>query len=111
MCAFFPKVIDIRWLNPLPEEDILSYAKQFKRILVVDECRKTGSPSEELFTQMNEEQKGLHINRLTAEDCFIPLGDASRLILPSVDKIVVIILKNLLKKIIYVKLDLGMAAD
>ncbi len=81
-------VIDIRWLKPLPILEIVEEIKNYDKVLIVDECRKTGSLSEELFTQINEVQRNLHINRITAEDCFIPLGDASRLILPSVDKIV-----------------------
>lgn len=83
------KVIDIRWLNPLPIDEILQATKGAKKIVIVDESRKSGSVSEGLWTQMQEQSASrLPLHRLTASDCFIPLGNAWQHLLPSRDKIV-----------------------
>ena len=40
------RVLDLRWLAPLPVEDILREAQATGRVLVVDETRRTGGVSE-----------------------------------------------------------------
>ncbi|MCW8092778.1 dehydrogenase E1 component subunit alpha/beta [Alteromonas sp. ASW11-130] len=86
------KIIDLRWLAPLNEEAILSEIQSYKHILIVDECRKTGSISEALTTLIIEAQSTSdtlpNIQRITAEDCFIPLGTACYEVLPKVEHIV-----------------------
>lgn len=83
-------LVDLRWLAPLNEAQILSVAGQFTNVLVVDECRRTGSISEAILTLLTE---GLgenmpSVKRIAAEDCFIPLGSASYAVLPDVEQIV-----------------------
>lgn len=83
------KIIDLRWLAPLHESAILAAIQGCKRILIVDECRKTGSLSEELMTLMMEKLNPLpKIKRITAENSFIPLGQAWQYVLPSREDIV-----------------------
>ncbi|MBA2710232.1 MAG: MFS transporter [Tatlockia sp.] len=83
------KIVDLRWLSPLPEEAILSEVAKAKRVLIVDEGRRSGSLSEGLMTLLMEKaQNKLKIKRLTGEDCFIPLGTAWQYLLPSRDSIV-----------------------
>ncbi len=83
------KIIDIRWLNPLPIEAILKEVQGAKQILIVDESRKSGSVSEGLWTMLQEQSdKPLPLSRITASDSFIPLGDAWQHVLPSRDGIV-----------------------
>jgi 2-oxoisovalerate dehydrogenase E1 component len=83
------KIIDLRWLSPLPAESIISELKHAKRVLIVDEGRRSGSVSEGLMTLLMEQGYGhLAIQRLTGEDCFIPLGTAWEYVLPSRDKII-----------------------
>lgn len=83
------KIIDLRWLSPLPEQALLKEIKNCKRVLVVDECRKTGSLSEQIITCLVENLKTLPmIKRITGEDSFIPLGDAWQYVLPSKTDIV-----------------------
>jgi 2-oxoisovalerate dehydrogenase E1 component len=82
------RVIDLRWLAPLPEEALLEAVKGCGRILIVDECRRTGSQSEALMALFAERMPGTPTARLTAEDSFIPLGRAATLTLPSRDSIV-----------------------
>ncbi len=81
------KVIDLRWLAPLPTESLVKALKGAKRILIVDECRKTGSVSEELTTWLVEAGYSQGISRVTATDSFIPLGKASTATLPSRESI------------------------
>jgi 2-oxoisovalerate dehydrogenase E1 component len=83
------KVIDLRWLAPLPIEAILREVKSAKQILVVDEGRRTGSISEAIITALVENLDVLPlIKRLTGEDTFIPLGNAWQYVLPSKEQIV-----------------------
>lgn len=82
------RVIDARWLKPLPVDAILKAAKGAKRLLIVDECRRTGSMSEELITALVERGVETPVARVTAEDSFIPLGPAAYAVLPSEDDII-----------------------
>ncbi len=79
------RIIDIRWLCPLPSKEILKAVKGCKNILIVDECRKTGSISEELMTLLTDHK---NVARHTAEDSFIPLGKAYASTLPSKESII-----------------------
>jgi 2-oxoisovalerate dehydrogenase E1 component len=79
-------ILDLCWLAPINEKGILAVAKKYKKILVVDECRKTGSLSEALMTLLVEH--GHHdIVRICSEDTFIPLGTAADCVLVSVEQI------------------------
>lgn len=82
------RVIDLRWLAPLNEEGLLEAVEGCDRILIVDECRRTGSQSEALMALFAERAPETDCRRLTAEDSFIPLGRAATLTLPSRDSIV-----------------------
>jgi 2-oxoisovalerate dehydrogenase E1 component len=82
------RVIDLRWLAPLDEEAILAGVAGCGKVLIVDECRRTGSQSEALMALFAERAPGLPTARITAEDSFIPLGRAATLTLPSRDSIV-----------------------
>lgn len=77
------RIIDLRWLHPLNAEAIVAAVADCQKILIVDECRKSGSPSEKLMTILTEAGRGDAVRRITAEDCFIPLGPAAELVLPS----------------------------
>lgn len=85
------RIIDLRWLAPLNEEAIVAAVKDCDNILIVDECRKTGSISEALTTLLQENQAVIGCNRIarvTADDSFIPLGSASNEVLPDKEAIV-----------------------
>lgn len=81
------RVIDMRWLAPLPVDAILAACKGCKNVLVVDECRSTGSQSEALMT-MFVENRTTSIARHVAGDCFIATGPAYAVSLPSKNSIV-----------------------
>ncbi|MEL6465834.1 MAG: thiamine pyrophosphate-dependent enzyme [Pseudomonadota bacterium] len=81
------RVIDMRWLAPVPEGALIEQAQACDATLIVDECRSTGSQSEALMTMFIE--AGItELSRVTAEDCFIATGPAYAATLPSADNIV-----------------------
>jgi 2-oxoisovalerate dehydrogenase E1 component len=82
------RVIDLRWLAPLAENALLAATAPCKRVLIVDECRVTGSQSEALMALFAERAPGQRVARIAADDSFIPLARAATLTLPSRDSIV-----------------------
>jgi 2-oxoisovalerate dehydrogenase E1 component len=82
------RVIDLRWLAPLNEDGLVDAVGGCEKILIVDECRRTGSQSEALMALFAERAPGRRVSRVTAEDSFIPLARAATLTLPSRDSIV-----------------------
>lgn len=80
------RVIDLRWLNPLPINALIEAVRPCKRVLVVDETRKTGGASEALMTALAE--AGIPASRLAAEDSFIATGPAYGATMPSQDSII-----------------------
>ncbi|RUO63756.1 thiamine pyrophosphate-dependent enzyme [Pseudidiomarina insulisalsae] len=83
------RVLDLRCLVPLHVDKIVAALENCKRVLIVDECRRRGSLSEELTTALCEDYPGrFTVQRLTAEDSFIPLGKAAYAVLPSAEGIV-----------------------
>jgi 2-oxoisovalerate dehydrogenase E1 component len=80
------RVIDMRWIAPLPE-DALIEAIGDRPVLIVDECRRTGGQAEALMALMAE--RGIaRFARLTAEDSFIATGPAYGATLPSREGVV-----------------------
>ena len=83
------RVIDMRWLSPLPSAAILAAAADCQTVLIMDECRHTGSQSEALMALFAEEgPAGRETVRITADDSFIPLGRAATVTLPNRDDII-----------------------
>jgi 2-oxoisovalerate dehydrogenase E1 component len=77
------RVVDLRWLAPLPVDDILREANATGRVLVVDETRRTGGVSEGVITALVDAGFGGTIERVASKDSFVPLGDAANLVLVS----------------------------
>jgi len=77
------RVLDLRWLKPLNVDAVAQHAGQCKRILVLDEGRPDGGIGEGIVTALVERGlAGRPIRRITGKDCYIPLGDAAKLMLP-----------------------------
>ncbi|WP_372571930.1 thiamine pyrophosphate-dependent enzyme [Ruegeria jejuensis] len=76
------RVIDLRWIAPLPVAGILAALEGAQKVLIVDECRQTGSLSEALMALL-QEQTTLPHARLAAEDSFIATGPAYAATMPS----------------------------
>jgi 2-oxoisovalerate dehydrogenase E1 component len=75
------RVLDLRWLAPLPREDLLREARATGRVLVVDETRRTGGVSEGVITALLDAGYSGLIRRVASEDSFIPLGAAAAAVL------------------------------
>jgi 2-oxoisovalerate dehydrogenase E1 component len=85
-------VIDLRWLSPLPQENLFKALKGKKNILIVDECRTTVSHSEALMALLTEH--GLKASRLAAQDSFIATGPSYGATMPNRESIVEAALKE-----------------
>ena len=81
------RVIDLRWLSPLPAEALVRAVQGAKRILIVDETRRSGGVAEALMALFTERTDVPHA-RLTAEDSFIATGPAYAATMPSAEAIV-----------------------
>ena len=77
------EVVDLRWLAPLPVDDILAAARRTGRVLVVDETRRTAGVGEGVVSALVEDGFAGPILRVASEDSFIPLGPAARHVLLS----------------------------
>ncbi|ANG63045.1 MFS transporter [Marinobacterium aestuarii] len=78
------RLIDLRWLQPLPGDAIADAVRDCEAILIVDECRRSGSISEALMTLLVENlDVAPRLKRLCAQDSFIALGPAATATLPS----------------------------
>ena len=75
------RVVDLRWLAPLPVDDVLREAQETGRVLVVDETRRTGGVSEGIVTALVDAGYEGRIARVASEDSFIPLGPAANAVL------------------------------
>ena len=81
------RVVDLRWLAPLPIEDLIRETHATRAVLVADETRATGGWSEGVVTALVECGITTRIGRATSKDSFIPLGEAAKLVLLSEDEI------------------------
>jgi 2-oxoisovalerate dehydrogenase E1 component len=81
------RVLDLRWLSPLPIEDVLREASATGRVLVVDETRRTGGVSEGVLAALVDAGFDGRVARVASKDSFVPLGDAARLVLVSEEEI------------------------
>ncbi|WP_264211686.1 thiamine pyrophosphate-dependent enzyme [Leisingera thetidis] len=86
------RIVDLRWLAPMPEAALLEAVKGCEHVLIVDECRITGSQSEALMA-LFAEQSDVPAARIAASDCFIATGPAYGATLPSKDSIIEVALK------------------
>ncbi|MGH3496047.1 MAG: thiamine pyrophosphate-dependent enzyme [Nocardioidaceae bacterium] len=75
------RVVDLRWLAPLPIDDVLRAAQATGRVLVVDETRRTGGVSEGVVTALVDAGYRGQLRRVTSEDSFVPLGPAANTVL------------------------------
>jgi 2-oxoisovalerate dehydrogenase E1 component len=80
------RVIDLRWLSPLPEEALVEAVKGCKHILIVDETRRSGGVAEALMALFTERTQVRHA-RITSEDSFIATGPAYAATMPSADSV------------------------
>jgi 2-oxoisovalerate dehydrogenase E1 component len=77
------RVVDLRWISPLPVDDLLTEAAATGSVLVVDETRRSGGVSEGVLAALVDGGFTGDVQRVTSEDSFIPLGDAANAVLLS----------------------------
>lgn len=82
------RVVDLRWLAPLPVGDMVDAAEAAGRVLVVDETRRSGGVGEGVVSELLAAGFTGHLDRVAAVDTFVPLGDAANLVLVSESDIV-----------------------
>ncbi len=81
-------VMDLRWLLPLNEAEIIRQAERCRRVLVVDEGRRSAGISEAIMSLIAEQAAPVPpLARVVGDDCFTPLGSAAGLVLPSTDDV------------------------
>jgi len=71
------RVLDLRWLAPLPVADLLREASATGRVLIADETRRGGGVSEGVLAALSDEGFDGATTRVTSKDSIIPLGDAA----------------------------------
>jgi 2-oxoisovalerate dehydrogenase E1 component len=83
------RVIDLRWIAPLPTAAIEEHARDASAILVVDECRHSGNVSEAIgaLVAENPALRTKPFARVTSADSFVPLAAAADLVLVQEDEI------------------------
>jgi 2-oxoisovalerate dehydrogenase E1 component len=81
------RVLDLRWLAPLPLDDLMREASATGRVLVADETRRGGGVSEGVVTALIDAGFRGEVARVTSDDSFIPLGEAADHVLLSEEKI------------------------
>jgi 2-oxoisovalerate dehydrogenase E1 component len=83
------RVVDLRWIAPLPEAAIREHALACGAALAVDECRRSGNVSEAIAACLLEDAEAQMVPfaRATSADSFVPLGDAANLVLVQEDEI------------------------
>jgi 2-oxoisovalerate dehydrogenase E1 component len=83
------RIVDLRWIAPLPEEAIRRHASECRGILVVDECRRSGNVGEAIGTVIAEDAslRDRPFARVASADSFVPLAGAANLVLLQEDEI------------------------
>ncbi|MEV4805168.1 thiamine pyrophosphate-dependent enzyme [Nonomuraea sp. NPDC049421] len=81
------RVLDLRWLAPLPLDDLLRAAELTGNVLIADETRHSGGVSEGIVAELLDAGYTGKIARVTSSDSFIPLGRAADHVLLSEEEI------------------------
>ena len=83
------RLLDVRWLNPLPFDAIREHVADVGAAVVVDECRATGGGiADAVVADLAERRVGRRYGSVRAVDSFVPLGPATSAVLVGVDQIV-----------------------
>lgn len=83
------RVLDLRWLAPLPLETLREQARECGAVLVADECRATGGGiADAVVADLAESGFPGPLRSVRSADSYVPLGPASATVLLSEDDIV-----------------------
>jgi len=76
------RVLDLRWLAPLPWKALEASFDQAKALLVADECRATaGGIADAVLAHFAERGTRKPLGSVRSADCYVPLGPAANHIL------------------------------
>jgi 2-oxoisovalerate dehydrogenase E1 component len=84
------RVLDLRWLNPLPSDAVRRAAAAARRVLVVDECRATGAGIADAVVADLAEHSAVPaggVRSVRALDSYVPIGPAADLVLVSEEQV------------------------
>jgi 2-oxoisovalerate dehydrogenase E1 component len=81
------RVVDLRWLAPLPIVDIIREAAATGRVLIVDETRRSGGVGEGVLSALVDSGYVGMARRVASIDSYIPLGPAARHVLISEESV------------------------
>jgi 2-oxoisovalerate dehydrogenase E1 component len=81
------RVVDLRWLSPLPAADLVREAAATGRVLIVDETRRSGGVGEGILAALVDGGFVGSARRIAAADSLIPLGPAAQHVLVGEDAI------------------------
>lgn len=82
------RILDLRWLNPLPVEAVARHARDCAGVLVADECRATGGGiADAVVASLAETGYRGSIRSVRAVDSYVPLGPAANIVLISEEQI------------------------
>ncbi len=82
------RVVDLRWLLPLPTVQLAAEAKAASCILIVDETRGNASLGDAIRSAVTDANPNARVAVVSAADTFIPLGSASGTVLVQEPEIV-----------------------
>ena len=83
------RVLDLRWLNPLPVEAVREHAAACGKVLVVDECRATGGGiADAIGADLAESGFAGKVRSVRAADTYVPLGSSTAAVLVGEEEIV-----------------------
>ena len=75
------RVVDLRWLAPLPIADVIREAAATGRVLIVDETRRSGGVGEGVLSALVDGGYVGVARRVASIDSYIPLGPAANHVL------------------------------
>jgi 2-oxoisovalerate dehydrogenase E1 component len=81
------RVVDLRWLSPLPVADLVRESSATGRVLIVDETRRSGGVGEGILAALVDGGFVGAARRIASVDSFIPLGPAAQQVLIGEDAI------------------------
>ncbi len=83
------RVLDLRWLNPLPLEAVEAEARGRRGVLVVDEARHTGGGvADAVVAHLAERDTGARLRSVRSADSFVPLGPSADTVLLQTPEII-----------------------
>jgi 2-oxoisovalerate dehydrogenase E1 component len=86
--GFGSRIVDLRWLSPLPIADVIREASATGRVLVADETRRSGGVGEGVLAALVDAGFVGDARRVASIDTFIPLGPAAHHVLISAETII-----------------------